>query len=99
MNHSHSLKIRFTTHLAAALLLAASSTTHAWDWNWGFGKSISGSGTIKSETRNVTGFTAIKLALPANVVIRQGKDGEMLVVTEPLPKMPADLAELFEEQH
>ena len=34
-----------------------------------------------------------------NVVIRQGMDGEMLVVTEPLPKMPADLAELFEEQH
>lgn len=30
-----------------------------------------------------------------NVVIRQGRDGEMQVTTEPLPQMPADLAELF----
>jgi len=34
-----------------------------------------------------------------NVVIRKGKDGEMQVVTEDLPVMPAELAELFEEKH
>ena len=34
-----------------------------------------------------------------NVVIRQGKDGEMQVVQEPLPIMPAELQELFEEAH
>ncbi|MXY71550.1 MAG: FAD-binding protein, partial [Dehalococcoidia bacterium] len=32
-----------------------------------------------------------------NVVIRQGADGEMEVTTSPLPEMPADLQELFEE--
>ena len=32
-----------------------------------------------------------------NVVIRQGADGEMEVSTSPLPEMPADLQELFEE--
>jgi succinate dehydrogenase / fumarate reductase flavoprotein subunit len=34
-----------------------------------------------------------------NVVIRQGKDGEMEVSSEPLPQMPADLQQLFEEAH
>jgi len=34
-----------------------------------------------------------------NVVIRQGTGGEMQVTTEPLPQMPAELAELFEEAH
>ncbi len=32
-----------------------------------------------------------------NVVIRQGADGEMEVTTSPLPEMPAELQELFEE--
>ncbi len=34
-----------------------------------------------------------------NVVTRQGKDGRMEVTTEPLPQMPADLQELFQEAH
>ena len=34
-----------------------------------------------------------------NVVIRQGKDGEMTATTEPLPTMPAELQSLFEEAH
>ncbi|MFN0145725.1 MAG: fumarate reductase/succinate dehydrogenase flavoprotein subunit [Dehalococcoidia bacterium] len=34
-----------------------------------------------------------------NVVIRRRADGEMDVSTEPLPQMPADLQELFEEAH
>ena len=34
-----------------------------------------------------------------NVVVRQGAGGEMQVVTEPLPVMPAELQELFEEAH
>ncbi len=33
-----------------------------------------------------------------NVVIRKDKDGQMSVTREPLPEMPADLAELFQEQ-
>jgi succinate dehydrogenase / fumarate reductase flavoprotein subunit len=34
-----------------------------------------------------------------NVVIRQKSNGEMDVTTEPLPQMPAELQELFEEAH
>ena len=34
-----------------------------------------------------------------NVIIRKGSDGEMQVVREPLPVMPAELAVLFEEAH
>jgi len=34
-----------------------------------------------------------------NVVTRQGKDGQMEVTTEPLPQMPPDLQELFQEAH
>ena len=34
-----------------------------------------------------------------NVVVRQGAGGEMQVVTEPLPVMPAELQALFEEAH
>jgi len=34
-----------------------------------------------------------------NVVVRQGTDGEMVVTTEPLMEMPAELTSLFEEAH
>jgi succinate dehydrogenase / fumarate reductase flavoprotein subunit len=34
-----------------------------------------------------------------NVVVRQGKDGEMQLASEPLPQMPAELQQLFEEGH
>ena len=34
-----------------------------------------------------------------NVVVRLGGDGELTVASEPLPQMPSELAELFEEAH
>jgi succinate dehydrogenase / fumarate reductase flavoprotein subunit len=34
-----------------------------------------------------------------NVVVRQGSGGEMQLTTEPLPQMPAELQQLFEEAH
>ena len=34
-----------------------------------------------------------------NVVVRRGRDGEMQLVKEPLPVMPAELQTLFEEAH
>src|SRR5512146_1278658 len=37
-----------------------------------FGATERGSGHVITETRNVTGFTAVRLAYPASVVIRQG---------------------------
>ena len=72
----------FLTFLFTVFLLATSSTAQAWDWNWGWGKSVSGSGIIKSETRNVAGFTAIKLSLPASVQIRQGATESVVIETD-----------------
>ncbi len=68
--------------LAAFTFSLAGTPAHAADWNWGFGKSISGSGTIKSETRNVTGFTGIGLSLPAYVDVRQGNSESVVVETD-----------------
>lgn len=67
--------------LLAALTLAALPATAA-DWNWGFGKSISGSGTLKSETRNVSAFTGISLSLPAYVEVRQGNIESVIIETD-----------------
>jgi hypothetical protein len=33
------------------------------------------------------------------VVVRQGSEGQMVVTSEPLPEMPAELKSLFEEAH
>ena len=67
--------------LSATLAFAALPATAA-DWNWGFGKSISGSGTLKSETRNVTAFTGISLSLPAYVEVRQGATESVMIETD-----------------
>ena len=65
---------RFVSALACAGLLVLAPSAHAWDWNWGWGgKSVNGSGIIKTETRNVRGFTRISLSIPANVEVVQGK--------------------------
>ena len=60
---------------ALALLTALPATCTAWEWSWG-GKSATASGNVKTETRDVTGFTGISLSLPAKVTIKQGnKEG------------------------
>ena len=72
----------FLTWIFAAFLFATSGSARAWDWNWGGSKGVSGSGTIKSESRNVTGFTGIKLSLPASVQIRQGNTESVVIETD-----------------
>jgi hypothetical protein len=60
---------------ALALLTALPAKCFAWEWSWG-GKSVTASGNVKTETRDVTGFTGIALSLPAKVTIKQGsKEG------------------------
>ena len=52
----------------AAIALAAIPTGQAYAWEWsGWGKSVSGTGVIKTESRNLSGITGISLALPAMV--------------------------------
>ena len=46
----------------------------AWDWNWGWGgNSVKGSGIVKTESRNVSGFSSISVSIPANVIVVQGE--------------------------
>jgi len=65
-------------HLAPAIALSAllllsllPAKSIAWEWSWG-GNSVSASGVVKTETRAVSGYTGISLALPAKVTIVQG---------------------------
>jgi hypothetical protein len=63
------------TTAALALLTALPAQCLAWEWSWG-SKSVTASGNVKTETRDVTGFTGISLSLPAKVTIKQGnKEG------------------------
>ncbi|MEP7157380.1 MAG: head GIN domain-containing protein [Betaproteobacteria bacterium] len=67
---------RATPIVFAALLLALSPAAHADFWT---GKSIKGSGVIKSETRNVSGFTGVSLAVPAKLEIVQGASESLTI--------------------
>ena len=53
------------------IAMSLAPNAHAWEWSWG-GKSITGSGVVKTEARQVSGFTGIGLSLPAKVTVRQG---------------------------
>jgi hypothetical protein len=77
---------RFIPALAATLLLAGSLAmapqAQAWDWNWGFGKSVKGSGVLKSESRNVSGFSKISLSVPGNAELVQGNSEGLTIETD-----------------
>jgi hypothetical protein len=63
---------------ALALLTALPTQCLAWEWSWG-GRSVTASGNVKTETRDVTGFSGISLSLPAKVTIKQGnKEGVII---------------------
>ena len=51
-------------------------------WEWGFGTKVAGSGNIKSETRSVSDFTGISLAVPAKAEIVQGAIESISIETD-----------------
>lgn len=62
----------FTLAAATTLLSSAASA-------WGWGTTVTGSGTSKTETRNVSGYTGLGVSLPAKVTVIQGdKEGVVL---------------------
>jgi hypothetical protein len=61
--------------LSLSLSLAFAPTAEAWGW----GTNVTGSGTAKTEARQVSGFTGISLSLPAKVTLIQG-DKESLTI-------------------
>ena len=78
---------RFSQLFPALLIVAigglsglAAAPVSAWDW--GFGAKVSGSGNIKSERRNVSGFTGISLAVPASADVVQGGSEGISIETD-----------------
>lgn len=82
MRFSGASKRLFFTIVCASLLTAANSVQF-WDWNsaWG-GKSVKGSGVIKTETRNVSGFNRISVAIPGKVDVVQGNTESVSVESD-----------------
>jgi len=62
--------------------IGTSSEAAAFDWSPGGSKSVSGSGNVKTETRNVSGYTGIALSLSASVEIRQGGSEGVTIETD-----------------
>jgi hypothetical protein len=65
----------------AVLSTVPTGKAHAWEWS-GWGKSVSGTGVIKTETRNVSGFTSVSLSLPAKVTLIQGTTEGLRIETD-----------------
>ena len=72
---------RLFLSLAMAGVLAF-AVAPAAAWEWGFGSKVSGSGIIKSEVRNVSGFTGISLSVPAKAEIIQGGSEGVSIETD-----------------
>jgi hypothetical protein len=69
--------------VVAAVFLALTAPAHAagdgWSFKIGSFNAVKGSGVVKTETRDVTGFQAISLRGAMNIVVRQsGRDGLQL---------------------
>lgn len=56
---------------AGLLALSLPATSADFSIGWG-GKTIKGSGVMKTESRNVSGFTGVALSVPAKVEVVQG---------------------------
>ena len=66
------------------------------DWNFGDGFSMGaerGSGVIKSETRNVSGFDSLELDYPAEVTIKQGATESLTIEADEnlLPQLVSEV--------
>lgn len=64
-----------------ALVACVPVTAQAWDWGFGF-NTTKGSGVIKTETRNISGFNRISLSLPGVVEVVQGDSESLTIETD-----------------
>ena len=70
------------TPWVALLCLALPAPASAVDWNVGIWKVVSGSCTLKSESRKLPAFAGIALSLPGEVEIQQGDSDSVSVETD-----------------
>lgn len=84
MNTSRSKSVARMAATVITLMSAmvAAPVAHAWEWHFGLGKSVSGSGTVKSESRAVSGFTGISLSVDGVVEIQQGSAEGLTIETD-----------------
>ncbi len=69
--------------LSTALLAVVSQPAAAdWGSGWFKGKGVVGSGNIQTQERAASGFTAVDLALPARLELRQGDKEGVQVETD-----------------
>ena len=80
MNYFKRVSQLFPALIAVGLLGFVAAPASAWDW--GFGAKVSGSGTIKTEARAVSGFTGISLSVPAIADIVQGGSEGISIETD-----------------
>lgn len=78
MTAMHPARRLFTAAVfTASATLMAGFAPAAFAWSWG--KTVTGSGTPKTESRNVSGFTGVGVSIPAKVTVIQGdKEGVTL---------------------
>ena len=93
---------------AADLPAPPTKSSHFFSWNWTIGDNVQfgtnrtkGSGVVKDESRAVTGFSRVLLALPAKVTISQGPAESLTITTDdnllPLMTTRVDNGELIIE--
>ena len=79
--------------VAGAVMAVVYAPRFGWDdapsWRWNMwdldpeiGGAIAGSGVIKTETRQVSGFDAISVDYPADITVRQGKSEAVKIEAE-----------------
>jgi hypothetical protein len=73
-----------TLAATAAVTTAALAPAPALAADWGFGKSeqVQGSGKLKAETRQVSGFKGLAMALPGQVEVRTGSSEGLSIETD-----------------
>ena len=64
----------FAALITIGTLGFAATPAAAWDWSWG--AKVSGSGNIKTEVRDVSGFTGVSMSVPGKAeIIQAGSEG------------------------
>ena len=64
-----------------------------WDFDPGIGGSVTGSGVIKTETRQVSEFNSIAIEYPAEITVRQGKSESVIIEADDnlLPQLETEV--------
>ncbi|MEQ1518767.1 MAG: head GIN domain-containing protein, partial [Usitatibacteraceae bacterium] len=80
MQTTHRLSFFFRPLLLAASFGLSALAPSCLVWAWG--NSVAGSGTVKTETRSVGGFTGVSLSVPGKATLVQGSSEGVTIETD-----------------